>query len=212
MKIIYEDTDIIVAYKPANMLTQSDAEGNKGLLEELSDFYKQPIYLIHRLDYGVSGLLVFARNSKMAAELSKIVGEHDFVKEYYALVHGVPEEQGIFEDFIYKDNRKMKAFVVKKERKGVKKAKLEYRLVESHNDISLVHIHLYTGRFHQIRVQFASRGYPLVGDGKYGAKDNEKRLALCAYHLAFIHPRNKKPLDFEIDIKEEEIFNNKLFD
>ena len=81
MKIIYEDTDIIVAYKPANMLTQSDAEGNKGLLEELSEFYKQPIYLIHRLDYGVSGLLVFARNSKMAAELSKIVGEHDFVKE-----------------------------------------------------------------------------------------------------------------------------------
>ena len=208
MKVIYEDKDIIVAYKPANMLTQSDEDGNDGLVELLSKEYNQPIHLIHRLDYSVSGLLVFGRNTKAAAELSKIVGEHDFVKEYYALVHGIPQDsEGTLEDLLYKDNRLKKAFIVKKERKGVKKAKLDYKVKKTINDISLVHIHLYTGRFHQIRVQFASRKLPLVGDGKYGAKDNEKRIALCAYHLAFKHPRTKEMMDFKIDINDEDIFS-----
>ena len=207
MKVIYEDKDIIVAYKPANFLTQSDEQGNDGLVELLSKEYNQNIHLIHRLDYSVSGLLVFARNQRAAAELSKIVNEHDFVKEYYALVHGtVEKEQGTLEDLLYKDNRLKKAFVVKKERKGVKKAKLDYKIVKVINDISLVHIHLYTGRFHQIRVQFASRKLPLVGDGKYGAKDNEKRIALCAYHLMFKHPFTKEMMDFKVSIDEEDIF------
>ena len=207
MKVIYEDKDILVVYKPANMLTQSDESGNDGVVELLSKEYNQNIHLIHRLDYSVSGLLVFARNPKVAADLSNIVSEHDFVKEYYALVHGVPEEmEGTLEDLLYKDNRLKKAFVVKKERKGVKKAKLDYKVEKSVNDISLVHIHLYTGRFHQIRVQFASRKLPLVGDGKYGAKDNEKRIALCAYHLAFKHPKTKEVMDFTVPIEDEDIF------
>ena len=115
MKVIYEDKDILVVYKPANMLTQSDESGNDGVVELLSKEYNQNIHLIHRLDYSVSGLLVFARNPKVAADLSNIVSEHDFVKEYYALVHGVPEEmEGTLEDLLYKDNRLKKAFVVKR--------------------------------------------------------------------------------------------------
>lgn len=206
MKIVYEDNDLVVVYKQANYNTQSDEHGNRGLLDDLCDYYQKTIYMIHRLDYAVSGLLVFAKNPKMAAELSKIVSEHDFIKEYYALIHGDVAESGIYEDLLFKDAKKKKAFVVDKERRGVKKAKLEYKLVERYEDISLVHIHLYTGRFHQIRVQFASRKTPLVGDGKYGAKDNEKRLALCAYHLAFKHPKTKQLVDCKVELTDEDIF------
>lgn len=211
MNIVYEDNHIVVAYKEANTLTQSSETGEKGLLEILSEHYQQNLHLIHRLDRSVSGLLVFARTSKAAAILSNSLSSDDFVKEYYALVYGTLEdEEGILEDLLYKDARAKKAFVVKRERNGVKKAKLAYKVVNTLDKLSLIHIHLYTGRFHQIRVQFGSRGLPLVGDGKYGAKDNEKRIALCAYHLSFKHPITKKPLDFEINIHEEDIFQKYL--
>ena len=211
MKILYEDTHIVVAYKPANTLTQSSAEGESGLLEQLTEHYKQELYLIHRLDRSVSGILVFARTSKAAALLNASLNTNDFVKEYYALVYGCPEEmEGTFSDLLYKDAKAKKAYVVKRERNGVKKAKLDYKVEEVFEKNSLIHIHLHTGRFHQIRVQFASRNMPLVGDGKYGAKDHEKRIALCAYHLSFKHPISIKPMEFKIDIHEEEIFSKYL--
>ncbi|MBE6113924.1 MAG: RluA family pseudouridine synthase [Erysipelotrichaceae bacterium] len=211
MNIVYEDDHIVVAYKEANILTQSSESGEKGLLEELSEHYQQKLHLIHRLDRAVSGLLVFARTSKAAAILSNSLSSDDFVKEYYALVYGTLEEQeGILEDLLYKDARAKKAYVVKRERNGVKKAKLAYKVEKTLDQLSLIHIHLYTGRFHQIRVQFSSRGLPLVGDGKYGAKDHEKRIALCAYHLSFKHPITKKPLDFQLDIQQEDIFRKYL--
>jgi len=128
--------------------------------------------------------MVYARTKEAAARLSRLVQEGQLVKEYRALVHGVPPENGVLTDLLFKDSRKNKVFVVKKERKGVKKASLEYtRLTAS--DPSLVHIRLHTGRSHQIRVQFASRGFPLVGDHKYGSRDDAKAPALFSCRISF---------------------------
>ena len=208
MEIKYQDKDLVVVYKAANELTQSDNKGNIGVKELLEQELNQEVYMIHRLDYQVSGLLVFALNKKCAAILSEQVSNHEtFIKEYYALVYNEFEEtSGEWIDLLYKDARKNKAFVVNKKRNGVKEAKLTYKVEKKHNNVNLVHIHLYTGRFHQIRVQFASRKHPLVGDGKYGAKDNEKCIGLCAYHLQFIHPTTKEVISQEIDIWNEAIF------
>ncbi|MBE6949763.1 MAG: RNA pseudouridine synthase [Ruminococcaceae bacterium] len=142
------------------------------------------VFPIHRLDLNVGGVMVFARTKQAAANLSKLVQEGKLIKEYRALVHGVPPESGVLEDFLFKDSRKNKVFVVKKERKGVKKASLEYtRLTDS--DPALVHIRLHTGRSHQIRVQFASRGFPLVGDHKYGSRDAAKEPKLFSCRISF---------------------------
>ena len=209
MEIKYRDNDLAVVYKAANELTQSDDKGNIGVKELLEKELNQEVYMIHRLDFQVSGLLVFALNKKCAAILNEQVSNHEtFIKEYYALVYNELEKNSDeWIDLLYKDARKNKAFVVNKKRNGVKEAKLAYKVSqELNNNISLVHIHLYTGRFHQIRVQFASRKHPLVGDGKYGAKDNEKCIGLCAYHLQFIHPMTKEVINQEIDICKEDIF------
>jgi len=198
MNIVYEDHDIVVVFKEANVMTQSDEKGQANLLDELSDYYKMPIYLIHRLDFQVSGLLVFAKSKKAAAILSETVSEHTkFMKEYHARVYGTLElKEGTLEDYIYKDAKQKKAYVVKNDRKGAKKAILDYKVVEEDNESSLLHIVLHSGRFHQIRVQFASRKHPLFGDGKYGAKDHEKRIHLCATHLGFNHPITKEWMEF----------------
>lgn len=128
--------------------------------------------------------MVYARTKSGAAALSKAVQEGTLVKEYRALVHGTPPENGVWQDFLFKDSRKNKVFVVKKERKGVKKASLEFtRLTDT--DPALVHIRLHTGRSHQIRVQFASRGFPLVGDHKYGSRDDAKAPALFSCRVSF---------------------------
>ena len=128
--------------------------------------------------------MVYARTKQAAAQLSKLVQEGRLVKEYRCLIHGTPPESGVLEDFLFKDSRKNKVFVVKKERKGVKKASLEYfRLTGS--DPALLHIKLHTGRSHQIRVQFASRGYPLVGDHKYGSRDDAKEPKLFSCRISF---------------------------
>ena len=142
------------------------------------------IYPIHRLDKNVDGVMVYARTKQSAATLSKAVQEGTMVKEYVAMVHGTPPESGDWTDLLWKDSGKNKVFVVKRERKGVKKARLEFqRLVEGDN--SLVRIRLHTGRSHQIRVQFASRGYPLVGDHKYGARDDSTAPMLFSCRLTF---------------------------
>ena len=128
--------------------------------------------------------MVYARTKTAAASLSKAVQEGLMIKEYVALVHGMPPEAGDWEDFLFKDSRKNKVFVVKRERKGVKKARLEFkRLSEGEN--SLVHVRLHTGRSHQIRVQFASRGFPLVGDHKYGSRDEATAPKLFSCRLTF---------------------------
>lgn len=151
-------------------------------------------YTLHRLDKNVGGVMVYARNKKTAAALSKAIAEGEMVKEYLAMVHGTPPESGVLEDFLFKDSRKNKVFVVKRQRAGVKAAKLEYkRLTEGEN--SLVHIRLHTGRSHQIRVQFSSRGFPLVGDRKYGSKSDEKAPLLFSSKITF--PYKGESLAFE---------------
>ena len=178
MNIIYSDRELAVIIKPVGM--DSEHQVPAAITEKLGG----EIFPIHRLDLNVGGVMVFARTKQAAAQLSKLVQEGDLVKEYRALVHGIPPESGTLEDFLFKDSRKNKVFVVKKERKGVKKASLEFtRLTDA--DPSLVHIKLHTGRSHQIRVQFASRGFPLVGDHKYGSRDEHKEPALFSCRITF---------------------------
>ena len=166
MTILYSDSGLIACIKPVGL--DSEAELPAALKEQLGG----EIFPIHRLDKNVGGMMVYARTKAAAASLSKAVQEGRMVKEYVAMVHGTPPEQGDWEDFLFKDSRKNKVFAVKKERKGVKYARLEFDRLKA-GETSLVHIRLHTGRSHQIRVQFASRGFPLVGDHKYGSRDEK---------------------------------------
>lgn len=184
MEILYQDSDIIVCIKPVGM----DSE------HELPQALGGEIYTLHRLDKNVGGVMVYARAKAAAAALSKAVQDGAMVKEYVAMVHGAPPENGDWEDWLFKDSRKNKVFVVKKQRAGVKKARLTYRALRVGEE-SLVRIRLYTGRSHQIRVQFASRGYPLVGDHKYGSRDEKTAPMLFSCCLRF--PYKGKEVCFE---------------
>ena len=178
MNIIYSDRELAVIIKPLGM--DSEHQIPVAISEKLGG----EVFPIHRLDLNVGGVMVYARTKSAAAQLSKLVQEGQLVKEYRALVHGVPAESGVLEDLLFKDSRKNKVFVVKKERKGVKKASLEYtRLTDS--SPALVHIRLHTGRSHQIRVQFSSRGFPLVGDHKYGSRDEAREPKLFSCRISF---------------------------
>lgn len=188
MEILYSDKQIAVCVKPVGL--DSEHELPAALKEQLGG----EIFPIHRLDQNVGGVMVFARNKQSAASLSKAVQEGTMVKEYVALVHGTPPETGDWTDLLFKDSTKNKVFVVKKERRGVKKARLEFRRL-TEGESSLVRIRLHTGRSHQIRVQFASRGFPLVGDRKYGGKDDSPAPMLFSCKLTF--PYGKQTVEFE---------------
>ncbi len=185
MTILYSDRQIAVCIKPVGL--DSEKEVPDALIEALGG----EIYPIHRLDKNVGGVMVYARTRQAAAALSKAVQEGTMVKEYVALVHGTPPENGDWQDLLWKDSAKNKVFVVKRERKGVKKARLEFWRLKEGED-SLVHIRLHTGRSHQIRVQFASRGFPLVGDHKYGARDNATAPMLFSCRLRFPYGKETK--------------------
>ncbi len=178
MEIVYADKNIAVAVKPVGM--ESEKEMPAALQAELGGSF----YPVHRLDQNVGGLMVYARTAKAAAELTRQMQDGTFQKEYVAMVHGTPEEAGDWTDLLYKDSRRNKVFVVKKERAGVKKARLSYRRLTA-GEQSLVRIRLHTGRSHQIRVQFASRGFPLVGDHKYGSRAKETAPMLYSCGLEF---------------------------
>ncbi len=164
MEILHTDENIIVCIKPMGLDSEAEVPG------ELRRLFSGEIYPLHRLDKNVGGVMVYARTKAAAAVLSKQIQDGNMVKEYVAMVHGAPPQSGDWQDLLFKDSRKNKVFVVKRERKGVKAARLEFqRLTDT--DPALVRIRLHTGRSHQIRVQFASRGFPLVGDHKYGSRD-----------------------------------------
>ena len=188
MEILFSDRDIVLCVKPVGL--DSEIQMPAALKEALGG----EIYPVHRLDKNVGGVMVFARTQAAAASLSKAIQEGKLIKEYVALVHGTPPESGDWEDLLWKDSRKNKVFVVKRMRGGVKKARLEFTRLTSGEE-SLVRIRLHTGRSHQIRVQFASRGYPLVGDHKYGARDNVPAPMLYSCKLTF--PHKGKLLEFE---------------
>ena len=188
MKILYSDHGIVACIKPVGLDSEADVPA------ALKEMIGGEIYPIHRLDKNVGGVMVFARTKTAAAVLSKAVQEGQVIKEYVAMVHGTPPEVGDWEDFLFKDSRKNKVFPVKKERKGVKYARLEFQRLKS-GEQSLVHIRLHTGRSHQIRVQFSSRGFPLVGDHKYGSRDTA--TAPMLYSCRITLPWNGKQNVFE---------------
>ena len=202
-EIKYCDKDIVVCVKPAGVLAE-DSPGGIGvsLPEALKCALNTgEIYTVHRLDTGTRGLMVYARTKKAAAGLSAAIQDGLFVKEYEALVHGNPGcDEGGRElcDYLLKDSAKNKVYVVKSLRKGVREARLVYNIKEERGGLTLVRVRLITGRTHQIRVQFASRGFPLVGDRKYGAKDDAKNIALCAAAVTFPHPLTGEQMRFEI--------------
>ena len=188
MEILYSDRDLAVCIKPVGL--DSEQEVPTALAEQLGGV----VFPIHRLDKNVGGVMVYARTKQAAAALSRAVQEGTMGKEYVALVHGTPPEAGDWEDLLWKDSKKNKVFVVKRQRGGVKKARLTYaRLTQGAE--SLVRIRLYTGRSHQIRVQFSSRGFPLVGDHKYGSRDQRTEPMLFSCRLSF--PWKKQEMAFE---------------
>lgn len=194
IEIVYKTENYVVVYKPSSIPAQSDKSGDTDAmtlasekLKELSE--NEKLWLVHRLDRVVGGLIVFARNREYAAKLSAIVGGCGMTKEYFAIVEGKCEG-GVLRDFLYKDSRQSKAFVTDRARSGAKEAVLEYSVLSVKDTDrgvrTLVRIKLHTGRFHQIRAQFAARKLSLVGDGKYGSHDNRAKFpALFAARLAF---------------------------
>ena len=178
MEILYSDKNIAVIVKPVGL--DSEAEVPAAIKEQLAG----ELFPIHRLDKNVGGVMVYARTKQAAASLSKAVQDGTMVKEYVAMVHGTPPETGDWEDLLWKDGKKNKVFVVKRQRGGVKKARLEFKRLTA-GETSLVHVRLHTGRSHQIRVQFSSRGFPLVGDHKYGSRDEKTEPMLFSCRISF---------------------------
>lgn len=212
LEVLYEDNHIIVVYKPSNILSQSDITGDKDMLtlvkEYIKEKYNKPgnVYLglVHRLDRPVQGVMVFAKTSKAASRLSSQIQNHEFKKQYLAIINGkMDEKKGEFCDYLEKlDNGNT---IVTDGSYG-KKSILKYEVLKEVDNNSLVKIELVTGRHHQIRVQFASRGYPLVGDQRYG-KEDKKQICLCSYYLSFIHPTTKERLYFERYPEKDDSWN-----
>ena len=191
MTTLFEDEHVLVCFKPSGIMSQKGEKDGKAV----QDFYDFPLFTVHRLDRETAGIVVYAKTSEAAAGLSQQIQNSQFEKRYFAVLQGIPQEKtAVLEDLLFRDRQRNKSFVVERQRRGVKRAKLQYEVVETVEDKTLVDIQLFTGRTHQIRVQFASRNLPLVGDGKYGGGKGE--LALFEYTLSFNHPVSKEKLIF----------------
>ena len=190
MKILTEDKHIVVCFKPAGVLSQNgDGADMISLLNEhfAENGEKSEAFPVHRLDRETAGIMVYAKNSKAAAALSKQAEQNLIRKRYYAVVKGTPEEKSaVLKDLLFRDKQKNKTYTVKRMRKGVREASLEYEVIGEADGLSMLDILLHTGRTHQIRVQFSSRKMPLYGDGRYGGGSGN--LALFAHTLEFSHP------------------------
>ena len=194
MNILYEDRELLVCEKPAGLI--SEEGGLPTLLR--AELSLPELYCVHRLDRETGGLMVYAKTRRAAAELSAAIAAGKLQKEYLAVVQGQPEPGGELRDLLYRDAAKNKSFVVKRMRKGVREALLSYRLLDTREGLSLLRVRLETGRSHQIRVQFASRGFPLAGDRKYGSALRDWDLALWSASLAFPHPVSREMLRFTL--------------
>ncbi len=209
-KIIYEDEEIIVCRKPAGIPTQTAALGEPDMVSMLKNYRAEKkeepyVGLVHRLDQPVEGVMLFAKTKKAAAILSKQVAMRDMEKEYYAVVEGEPsEKEGRLTHWLLRDGKTNTSKVVDKNTSQAKEACLDYKVLgtlEAEGVLkSLVCVSLHTGRHHQIRVQLSAMGYPIVGDRKYGKKNQRgyKPLSLCSYRLNFLHPKTGKEMDFSI--------------
>ena len=200
-QILYEDNHLIVALKPAGVLSQSDNTNGEDMLTILKAYLKEKydkkgnVYLglVHRLDRPVAGVMVFAKTSKAASRLSEQIRMGIMHKYYYAVIEGhLNDKEGTLNDRIEKiSNEKVLLNTV-----NGKEASLNYKVLSEYNNYSLLDIELLTGRYHQIRLQFSSRGYPLYGDKKYGSKISDSDIALFAYKLVFNHPITKEAIVF----------------
>ena len=216
LKVLYEDNHIIVVIKPYNIPSQSDKTNDIDMLslvkEYIKEKYQKPgnvyVGLVHRLDRPVGGIMVFAKTSKAASRLSESIRNKSFSKTYLAVVNGKFEKQnGILENYLWKDEALNMSKVVSKDKKGAKLARLTYEVLTEKNDLSLVKINLETGRHHQIRVQFSNAGHSLYGDQKYGKGSMEKQIALWAYRLEFKHPVKDEIMKFEALPEKNDVFD-----
>ena len=197
MEILYQDKDIVVCIKPARVLSTDEPGGLPELLRQALGVKNADIRTVHRLDRVVGGVMVLARNAAAASELSRQVRENEFEKEYLAVVHGMPEAaEGTLKDLLYRDKARRMTMVAEQPAKGVQEAVLHYCLLESRHEMSLVRIRLETGRTHQIRVQFASRNMPLVGERKYSTLEDPCAIALWSHRLGFQHPVTGEKMTF----------------
>ena len=212
VKILFEDNHLLVVVKPVNMPVCEDSSGDLDLLSYLKNYLKEKyskpgnVYLglIHRLDRPVGGIMVFAKTSKCASRLSEQVRDGSLHKKYYAVVCGNLSGSGVFKDKLFKDSR---TNMVTVDSRG-KDSSLEYNVVSNKSGYSLVDINLITGRSHQIRVQFSSRGYPLFGDQRYNRNASVgEQIALFSYYLSFYHPISKELVEFKEDIPNRKPFS-----
>ena len=217
IKILYEDKFIIAAEKPCGILSEASENDSESILSLVAAEKSIPAPMpVNRLDRNASGLILLAKNKSSAGKFSALVAERSVNKEYLAIVHGKPETaSGIYKDLLFKDSSSGKSYVTDRERKGVKEALLEYRVLETKESedgtLSLVRIKLHTGRTHQIRVQFSSRKTPLFGDGKYGSHTNRGEIALFSARMSFVHPFTKKQTDIK-SLPDTENYPWNIFD
>ena len=197
MELVYVDEDILVCLKPARVLSTDEPGGVPDLAREALGDLKADVRTVHRLDRVVAGLMVLARNAKAASELSRQIRDGEFGKEYQAVIHGCPEaESGTYVDLLGRDKARKMTFVAPEPAKGVQEAVLDYRVLGKNDEFSRVRIRLHTGRTHQIRVQFASRNMPLVGERKYSQRNDPCELALWSCRLEFVHPKTGERMVF----------------
>lgn len=198
MDIIYEDTDIVVAVKPARVLSTDEPGGMPELVRNALGDPKADVRTVHRLDRVVSGLMVLARNASAASELSRQIREDVFKKEYLAVVHGAPDAaEGTLTDLLLRDKARKMTMVVDTPQKGALEAILDYKVLSTNKEMSRIWIDLKTGRTHQIRVQFSNRGLPLVGERKYATLEDDCEIALWSHRLGFYHPTSHLWMTFE---------------
>ena len=195
MDILYQDNRIAVCLKPPGVLSTDEPGGMPSLLR--AALGTDCVRTVHRLDAAVGGVMVFARSRMAASILSEQIREHRFQTEYLAVVHGEPpEERGVLRDLLGRDGARRMTYVAREPGCDVREAELSYETVDRRGGLSLVRIRLHTGRTHQIRIQFASRGLPLLGDGKYGLPGDPGPIALWSWRLRFTHPETGREMTF----------------
>ena len=207
MEIIYEDNAIVVVNKPQNIPSQEDSSKDKDLLTMVKEYVKEKynkpgnvfIGLVHRLDRPTGGVMVFARNSKAAARLSKQIQDGEFEKTYFAVTKGIPSVPHTrLVTYLKKDEKNNKAKIVPMSEEGAKRAELEYTVLETVEGYALLKVKLFTGRGHQIRAQLSSIKCPIVGDQKYDTNAQKTNLHLFAVELAFNHPTSGQKMVFKV--------------